>query len=71
MIKKLKHKNEKKISIFLYIIFLGSIKRKSTFKPFLKYLTSLPDSMAKYISKSGREAGGGTITILRIKVELK
>ena len=45
--------------------------RKSTLASILKYLTSLPDSVAGYISKSGREVGGGAITVLKIKVELK
>ena len=45
--------------------------RKSTLAPILNYLTSLPDSVAGYISKSGREAGGAAITVLKIKVELK
>ncbi len=40
--------------------------RKSAFAPFLKYSTSLPDNVAKYASKSGREVGGGVITILKI-----
>ena len=44
---------------------------KSTLAPFLKYLTSLPDNEARYASKSGREVGGGAITILKIKDELK
>ena len=45
--------------------------KKSTLAPFLKYLTSLPDSMVRHVFKSGREVGGGAITILKIKVELK
>ena len=40
--------------------------RKFAFAPFLKYSTSLPDNVAKYASKSGREVGGGVITILKI-----
>ena len=61
---------------FLLLIFqknklkkLGA--RKSTLSPFLKYTTSLPDNVAKYASKSGREVGGGAIAILKIMVELK
>ena len=45
--------------------------KKSTFAPILKYLTSLPDNVAEYVSSSGREVGGGAITILKIKDELK
>ena len=46
-------------------------ERKSTFTPFLKNLTSLPDSMAGYISKSGREAGGEALPFSKFKSELK
>ena len=45
--------------------------KKSTLSPILKYLTSLPDNVVRYVSKSGREVGGGAITILKIKFELK
>ena len=45
--------------------------RKSTFAPFLKNLTSLPDNLVRCISKSGREVGGGAISILKLKVEPK
>ena len=39
---------------------------KSTFAPSLNYLTSLPDNVVIYASKSGREVGGGAIAILKI-----
>ena len=45
--------------------------RKSAFSPFLKYLTSLLDNVIRYVYKSGKEVGGGTIIIFKIKVELK
>ena len=44
---------------------------KSTLAPILKSLTSLPDSMAGYISKSGREAGGEALPFSKFKSELK
>ena len=45
--------------------------KKSTLAPILKYLTSLPDNLVRCVSKSGREVGGGAISILKIKVEPK
>ncbi len=39
--------------------------------PIFKSLTSLPDNMAGYISKSGREAGGEAPYFSKIQVELK
>ena len=44
---------------------------KSTLAPILKSITSLPDSMVGYISKSGREAGGEAPDFSKIQVELK
>ena len=39
--------------------------------PILKSLASLPDNMAGYIYKSGREAGGEAPYFSKIQVELK
>ncbi len=44
---------------------------KSTFAPFFKNLTPLPDNKIRYVSKSGWGVGGGAIIILKIRGELK
>ena len=41
---------------------------KSILAPILKSLTSLPDNMTGYISKSSREAGGEAFFFFKLKM---